>query len=428
MFGLSRISQKSMSSKKGTQGSSSSKEVNTFPSSSRYARSVFDKYAAGKNVFLEKAVDLDYLRMFIPVYLDTLEEWGWTDYLITKKYVMPEVIRHFYFFGEDKIYDDEGVVVGHWDVPKLPTKLFNEKIVISADLVNEVVGVKVADGPSNMPKMNNREKWKYLKTVFKRKHFTDFCFNYVKASNLDVPERILHYVLAQSCFGRKRTLEVTDFDLYCMSRIMKKEPFNFGAFVILKMQEACEKIRGRNLYHCPFGKLITILCEHIIGVDRLGGIGRIEDDHSHMLRENINFMGFEWKGTRWVNPGYEELDQSIAHDLEGQKGERKRKRYEQKRRVLAIEERQCAREGVEMAQGEEDPISMASLMMVLKRIESNQVEMRTTIENMNARLMRMEERINAVDETLSDIEEENQEEDDVDEEGGGDDGRDNMEP
>lgn len=283
----------------------------------------------------KKAFDLGYLISFIPAYLDTLREWGWTDYLRIKKYTMPEIIKHFYFFGQDKNYDDKGAVVCQWDASILPTKLFNEKIIITAQMVNEIIGVNVTDGPELFPKMNAEERMKFAKIVFKKEHLDTFPRELIRVSNLDVPERILHYIVANSFFGRSRASEVTDLDLFCMSKIMKEEPLNLGAFMVAKMGEACVRVRGDKPFHCPYGKLITLLCEQIFGESRLRGMERVEAAEGDGLRDTVNLMSFEFRGVRRISPGFENLDQAIADILSGNV-QPKRKRGQKKYRMKGL--------------------------------------------------------------------------------------------
>lgn len=394
---------------RGNKGSSSSSnKVNTFPSSPRYGRDVFDKYAAGKEVLIERSLNLDHLRGYIPEYINTLEEWGWTNFLQTKKYVMPSIVKHFYFFGEDKVYDIKGAVVGHREMLELPTKIFNERFTVSVDMVNEIVGVRRTEGPSAMPKMTEGVKLEYIKTVFKKEHLSAIPADYMKVSYLDIPERILHYVIGQCFFARKRASEITDLDLFCMTRIMKNEPFNFGAFVIAKMHDACVRVRGDRPYHCQFGKIITLLCERIFGVERLRNIRKVEDSNKDSLEDTVKLMKFRYRGGVLVSPGYEGLENSIANSLRGQ-GEASGSRH--------------VGDEVEDPQGDDLTISMASMMQILKRIESNQVEMRSTLYNVDTRLQRIEQRFNDEDEEYEE-EDEVEGEEDFDENDGGD----GMEP
>lgn len=277
-----------MPPKRNTVGSSISNEVNHFPSFSRYAKSVYDQFAARKDILLEKTLDLGYLMKFIPEYLETLREWGWIDMVKKKKYVMPEIVKQFYFFGEDKMYDDKGVALGPRDILELPTKLFNQNFVVSVDMMNATIGVNVSEGQRALPKLNEVEKNEYLKIVFEKENIEKFPLELVKVSNFDVPERILHYVIAQSLFARRRASEITDLDIFCMARIMKREPFNLGAFVILKKQEACVRVRGEKPFYCPFGKLITVICENLFGVDKLKNVAKVEDKSGDALCKKIS--------------------------------------------------------------------------------------------------------------------------------------------
>lgn len=86
-----------------------------------------------------------------------------------------------------------------------------------------------------------------------------------------------------------------------------------------------------------------------------------------------------------------------------------------------VEEIQMAEE-VRIPQGDEEPVSMASMMEVLRRIEANQVDMRTTLVNVDTRLRRIEKRVETDYESLD----EEGEEDDEEEEDGDD--NDGMEP
>lgn len=351
--------------------SSNSNEVNTFPSSARYSRDVFEKNAAAKEVLIERSLNLKHLGRRIPDYLSTLEEWGWTEFLQSKKYVMPNVVKHFYFFGEDKVYDNKGGVVGQREFLELPTKLFNRKFTVSVDMVNEIMGIRRFDGPSALPKMTEAFKQECLKIVFKKEHLQVIPAEFVKVSYLDIPERILHYMIGKCFFARNRATEITDLDLFCMSRIMKNEPFNFGAFVIAKMHEACVRVRGDRPYHCQFGKIITLLCERIFGVERLRDVEKIEDNKDS-LEDAIRLMRFKYRGGVQVSLGYLDLENSIANFLRGQ-GE-------------ASGSRPVGNED------DNEATSMAAMMQILKRLEANQMEMmKSTLDIIEQRLNDNEE-------------------------------------
>lgn len=254
-----------------------------------------------------------------------MREWGWTELLKTKKYLLPEVVRQFYFFVVDKKYDDKGVAIGPNDFLELPTKLFNKDFVVSVEMLDAMIGVNLSEGQRALPKMSEIEKNEFLKVIFKKDDIEKFPLELVKISNLDVPERILHYVVAQSLLARKRASEITDLDIFCMARIMKKEPFNLSAFIILKMQEACVRVRGEKPFYCPFGKLITVLCESLFEEGQLRNMEKLEDRTGDALQENIKLMRFDFEGLRRISPGFEELDDSIALALRGGGGLKRRK-------------------------------------------------------------------------------------------------------
>lgn len=106
--------------------------------------------------------------------------------------------------------------------------------MVSVDLVNEVVGVNVTDGPRIMPKMNELEKLECLKIVLKNEHLTEFPLELVKVSNLDVPERILHYVIAQSFFCKKKGFGDNRLGLILYVPDHEKRAFQFWSICYYK--------------------------------------------------------------------------------------------------------------------------------------------------------------------------------------------------
>lgn len=61
---------------------SSSNEVNAFPSSHpRLARRIFDACAAKKDILVEKSLDLELLKRYIPQYFELFDIWGWSNLL-----------------------------------------------------------------------------------------------------------------------------------------------------------------------------------------------------------------------------------------------------------------------------------------------------------------------------------------------------------
>lgn len=230
---------------------------------------------------------------------------------------MPDVVRQFYFFGEDKEYDSQGNVLGQRSSLDLPTKLFNERFIVTVDMINDFCGIMERDGNRALPKLNSAERLECLKIVFKKEGVVEFPLELVKVSNLDVPERLLHYIIAQFLFARKRSSEITDLDLFCMAKIMKREPFNFGAFFIGKMLEACVRIRGEKGFHCPFGKIITLICEKKFGENQLTNVAKVEDVQKGSFEDNIKLMCFDKVHGSLVSPGFAELDNALREALRG---------------------------------------------------------------------------------------------------------------
>lgn len=413
-----------MAPKRARSSGSNSNEVNAFPSSHpRLAKKIYDASAAKKDVLVGKAFDLGVIRSYIPQYFEVFDAWGWSNLMLLKKSIMPEVVRHFYFFGEDKNYDSKGEVVGQRDFLELPTKLFNEHFIVTVDMINDCCEIMVRDGDSALPKMNHAQKLDCVKTVFKKEGLVDFPFHLVKVSNLDAPERLLHYVIAQFVFARKRASEITDLDLFCMARIMRREPFNLGAFVLGKMFGACVLLRAEKGFNCPFGKIITLICEMKFGEARLANMVKVEEIQKGSFEDNIKLMDLDKVNGVLVSPGYLELDNALREAFRGggvlkrKKGQRSMKnlpgvlpfssrvtRFEQE--GGASGSRQVEDE-VEEPQEDDETMSVASLVQILKRIE-------TKVDSLGTRLEIVEQKVDALGANDSDEEVEDEDEEHFD--------------
>lgn len=327
-------------------------------------------------------------------------------------------------------------MLGQRNSLELPTKLFNERFTVTVDMINDFCGIMERDGNRALPKLNSAERLECVKIVFKKEGVVEFPLDLVKVSNLDVPERLLHYVIAQFVFARKRASEITDLDLFCMAKIMRREPFNFGAFVIGKMLEACVRIRGEKGFHCPFGKIITLICERQFGESRLANMAKVEEIQRGSLEDNIKLMNFVKVNGSLVSLGFRELYNALREAFRGggvgmkrKKGQRSIKNlsgvhygsssriaYEEENeeeendeeedeeganeeeahdsglstneRITLMMEQIMVREARERKWREEDVAWRQGIDLRMDAFEENQAEMKATLRDINERLRR----------------------------------------
>lgn len=245
-----------------------SNDVSRFPIIEKYK--LFDARCRDKTVLIERMFDEDFLKSIDFPYLDRLKEWGWWDYIQLNCQIMPNIVRVFYFLGDNTKYERGVRMEGVTLVNSFVTFVLDKYFYVNANVISEfLTNPNCSTGEIDRPEDFDFDE--ACRLIYNDNSLTAF-----KKNTVDMPihHKILQLMVCQVFNPRAGGFAFASHDdIFWMYKIIKNERLNLCEKISRRMVEYVCFSKNDNKYGLPYAKLVLNIvakrCGKIINQEQI---------------------------------------------------------------------------------------------------------------------------------------------------------------